>query len=53
MRHMTGEQLLMYLPSDGTLALSINPQATTQDAGATMRWTTARVNFSPLVLPSS
>ncbi|KAG1734154.1 Fph type histidine kinase [Suillus lakei] len=49
LRHATGGQP-MHLPLDGTQAFSISPEATT--AAATMRWAAARVNLSPLALPS-
>lgn len=49
LRHATGGQP-MHLPLDGTQAFSISPEATA--AAATMRWAAARVNLSPLALPS-
>lgn len=49
LRHATGGQA-MHLPLDGTQSFSISPEATA--AAATMRWAAARVNLSPLALPS-
>lgn len=49
LRHVTGGQP-MHLPLDGAQAFSISPEATA--AAATMRWAAARVNLSPLALPS-
>lgn len=49
LRHATGGQA-MHLHLDGTQTFSISPEATA--AAATMRWAAARVNLSPLALPS-
>lgn len=49
LRHTTGGQT-MHLHLDGTQTFSISPEATA--AAATMRWAAARVNLSPLALPS-
>lgn len=49
LRHATGGQP-MHLHLDGAQAFSISPEATA--AAATMRWAAARVNLSPLALPS-
>lgn len=49
LRHATGGQP-MHLALDGAQAFSISPEATA--AAATMRWAAARVNLSPLALPS-
>ncbi|KAG2157960.1 Fph type histidine kinase [Suillus bovinus] len=49
LRHATGGQP-MHLPLDGAQTFSISPEATA--AAATMRWAAARVNLSPLALPS-
>jgi len=49
LRHAAGGQP-MHLPLDGTQTFNIGPEATT--AAATMRWAAARVNLSPLALPS-
>ncbi|KAG2058490.1 hypothetical protein BDR06DRAFT_980357 [Suillus hirtellus] len=49
LRHATAGQP-MHLPLDGTQSFSISPEATA--AAATMRWAAARVNLSPLALPS-
>jgi len=49
LRHTAGTQP-MHLPLDGTQTFNISPEATA--AAATMRWAAARVNLSPLALPS-
>ncbi|KAG1882199.1 Fph type histidine kinase [Suillus subluteus] len=49
LRHATGAQA-MHLHLDATQTFSISPEATA--AAATMRWAAARVNLSPLALPS-
>jgi hypothetical protein len=49
LRHTAGAQP-MHLPLDGTQTFNISPEATA--AAATMRWAAARVNLSPLALPS-
>ncbi|KAH7884669.1 Fph type histidine kinase [Phlebopus sp. FC_14] len=47
LRHVAGG---MYLSLDGAHSITSSPEATT--AAATMRWAAARVNISPLALPS-
>lgn len=49
LRHTAGTQP-MHLPLDGAQTFNISPEATA--AAATMRWAAARVNLSPLALPS-